>query len=107
MPGYNVPENIIRAVGVDLTADQLDIFEERIASLPTKYRSALHLHCRDGLTYQRIADEYGFVSTSAAWACIRTGLGRLRKMYGAKMRRKEASAITSLQATAEPVRRYC
>lgn len=95
---YNYPENIIRAVGVPLTTDELTELESKIDSLPTRYRDALFSHYRDGMTYQRIADENGFVSPSAAWACIRTGLGRLRRMYGGvepKRGRKEASASST------------
>ena len=86
---YNYPENLIRAIGVALTTDELTELESKINSLPVKYRDALLQHYRDGLTYQRIAVENGFVSPSAAWACVRTGLGRLRRMYGVKMGRKE------------------
>ena len=98
---HNYPENIVRAVGVALTTDQLTELESKINSLPEKYRDALLLHYRDGLTYQRIADENGFVSPSAAWACIRTGLGRLRRMYGAKMGRKETASTPSTPSTPE------
>ena len=95
------PENIVSAIGVALTTDQLTEFESKINSLPVKYRDALLLHYRDGLTYQRIADENGFVSPSAAWACVRTGLGRLRRMYGAKMGRKETASTPSAPSTPE------
>ena len=100
----NYPENIVRAIGVPLTTYQLTELESKINSLPVKYRDALLLHYRDGLTYQRIADENGFVSPSAAWACVRTGLGRLRRMYGGvavKMGRKGAASTPSAPSTLE------
>ena len=97
----NYPENIVRAIGVPLTTYQLTELESKIDSLPARYRDALFSHYRDGLTYQRIADENGFVSPSAAWACVRTGLGRLRRMYGAKMGRKETASTPSTPSTPE------
>ena len=108
MPVYNYPENIIRAIGVSLVCgkdiyvplsdDQLTDLEEKINSLPTKYRSALLLHYRDGMTYQHIADENGFVSLASAYGVVHTALARIRRLYEGKKPRR----TTSLSKEAAP-----
>ncbi len=92
MPGYNYPENIVRAVGVALTTDELTDLEAKINSLPEKYRSALLLHYRGGLTYQQIADEYGFVSLASAYGVVHTAVARLRRLYEGKKPRRTTSS---------------
>ena len=102
MPVYNYPENIIRAIGVSLVCgkdiyvplsdDQLTDLEEKINSLSIKYRSALLLHYRDGMTYQRIADENGFVSLASAYGVVHTAVARLRRLYEGKKPRRTTSS---------------
>lgn len=78
--------------------DQLTDLEAKINSLPEKYRSALHLHCRGGLTYQQIADEYGFVSLASAYGVVHTAVAKLRRRYEGKKPRR----TTSLSKEAAP-----
>ena len=93
---YNYPENIIRAVGVPLTTDELTELESKINSLPVKYRDALLLHYRDGYTYQRIAEQLSLVSLASAYGVVRTAVARLRRLYEGKKPRRTTTSRDEL-----------
>ena len=96
------PENIVRAIGIPLvcgndvyaplTADQVDELESKIDSLASdgnnRYREALLLHYRDGLTYQSIAEVMGFISLGSAYGVVKTAVGRIRRLYEGKRPRR-------------------
>ena len=90
------PENLIRAIGVALTTDELALLEARIASLPDKQRTALLLHYRDGMTYKAIAEQLSLVSLAAAYGVVHTALARLRRLYEGKKPRRTTTSRDEL-----------
>ena len=90
------PENIVSAIGVALTTDELTLLEARIDSLPDKYRSALLLHYRDGMTYKAIAEELSLISLASAYGVVRTAVARLRWLYEGKKPRRTTTSRDEL-----------